>query len=175
MNGVASIAAVVLAVVFGWAALAKAVRHRPTVEAFGALGLPRPELLAVGVPLVEVVVALALLARPAVGGALALALLAAFTLVVVRGVLSGSSTGCGCFGARRVEPVGPADVVRNGLLAAFAALATGTRTLVRPGWGAAVAMAGFVAVAAGVQTWARRRVSARETPARRSGPNRTRA
>lgn len=175
MSGVASIAASVLAAVFGWAALAKAVRHRPTVDAFAALGLPRPELLAVGVPVIEVVVAAALLARPAVGGALALALLAAFTLVVVRGVLSGTSNGCGCFGARRVEPVGPADVVRNGLLAAFAALATGTRTLVRPGWGAAVAMAAFVAVAAGVQTWARRRVGARRAAPAGSGPTRTRA
>lgn len=175
MSGAASIAAVVLAVVFGWAALAKAVRHRATVEAFGALGLPRPELLAVTVPLVEIVVAAALLARPAIGGALALALLAAFTLVVVRGVLSGTSTGCGCFGARRVEPVGPADVVRNGLLAAFAALATGTPTLVRPGWGAAGATAAFVALAAGVQSWARRRIGASGDPARRPRPDRTRA
>src|SRR6202011_1553227 len=85
-----------------------------------------------------------LLVRPDVGGALALAALAAFTLVVVRGVLRGVTAGCGCFGSRRVEPVTPLDVARNGLLAALAAIATGTAHLVRPGAGSIAAVSAAV-------------------------------
>ena len=166
MSGAASIAAVVLAVVFGWAAVAKAARPAVTRGAFAGLGLPAPALLALGVPLVEVMVAGALLARPAIGGAFALALLAAFTLVVIRSVSAGSSSGCGCFGSRRVEPVGPSDVVRNGLLAGLAAIATGTRHLVRPSWEAAAVMALVVALAATLQAAARRRLGPRTPPPR---------
>lgn len=170
MSGAASIAAVGLAVVFAWAAAAKAVRHRATVDAFGALGLPGPAALAVGVPAVEVGLAFVLVVRPDVGGALALALLAAFTLVVIRGVMRGTSSGCGCFGARRVEPVGPADVVRNGLLAGLAAVATGTRTVVRPGAAAAAVMVAAVGAGVAIQAGARRRLgSGPPASARRPG------
>lgn len=158
MSGAASIAAVGLAVVFAWAAVAKAVRHRSTVDAFVALGLPAASALAVAVPAVEVGLAGLLVVRPEVGGALALALLAAFTLVVIRGVMRGTSSGCGCFGARRVEPVGPADVVRNGLLAGLAALATGTRTLVRPSPASVAVMLASGGAGLAIQAGARRRL-----------------
>ena len=175
MTGAASIAAVMLAVVFGWAAVAKAVRHRATVDAFGALGLPAPAFLAVAVPAVEVALAVILLVWPAVGASFALALLAAFTLVVIRGVLRGASTGCACFGTRRAEPVGPADVVRNGLLAALAALATGTRTLEWPGLPSVLVMVVGAGGAVAIQAWARHRLGERAAPRPRPTLSRTRA
>jgi hypothetical protein len=158
MNGAATIAAFLLAAVFAWAAIAKAVRYRVTVEAFGALGVWWPAVSAVAVPIGELAVAAVLLVRPEVGAALALAALAAFTLVVVRGVVQGTTAGCGCFGSRRVDPVGPADVIRNGLLAAFAAVATATRRPVAPGAVAWVAMLAAVVAAALVQREAARRL-----------------
>jgi len=151
MAGAASIAAVILALVFAWAGVAKAARHRATVDAFATLGLPAPPVLAVGVPIAEIAIAASLIVAPAVGGALVLAALAAFTLVVIRGIMRGTSGGCGCFGSRRVDPVSPADVIRNGLLAAFAAVATGTTRLVRPGVATVVIMLAAVAVAAAIQ------------------------
>jgi len=150
VTGAASLAAVLVALVFAWAALAKAVRHGATVVAFSALGLPAPGVLATAVPIGELGVAATLVIRPDIGAALALAALAAFTLVVVRAVLAGSTAGCGCFGSARADPVSPADVVRNGLLAAFAAVATGTRSLHRPGPGALAGVAAGVLVAVGV-------------------------
>jgi hypothetical protein len=146
MSGAASVAAIGLAAMFVWAAAAKLIRREQTVDAFVALRLPAPSALAVAVPAAECVVAIALLARPNVGGALALAALAAFTFVIVRAL--GTGAPCACFGSLRA--VSPADVVRNGLLAAFAAIATGTSRLVGPSFIAALAVvgAGFAAVAA---------------------------
>jgi len=129
---VGSVAAVVLAAVFAFAAVAKAMRRRETVAAFEGLGLPAPGVLAAVVPAAELVIALTLLARPQIGAALALAALAAFTSVIVRALRRGVDTGCGCFGSRHNAPVNPSDVVRNGLLAAFAVLATGSHRLVAP-------------------------------------------
>lgn len=166
MTGAASVAAVLLSAVFAWAALAKALRRAPTAAAFAELGVPAPGVLAVLVPAGEAVVAALLVLRPDVGAALALAALAAFTLVVVRALSRGAAGGCGCFGSRRAEPVSPADVVRNGFLAAFAAVATGTNHLVRPGVPAVLAMVAVVAAAAGGQVVARRALGRPRGPAR---------
>jgi len=169
VSGAASISAVVLAVVFAWAAVAKLARPDATRRAFADLGLPVAPALGVAVPVVELAVAVLLVVRPAVGAAFALALLAAFTLVVIRAVSSGSASGCACFGARRVEPVGPSDVVRNGLLAALAAVATGTSRLVAPSAAALAVMATVLIAAAGTQAIARRRAA----PSPRTRPSRT--
>ncbi|HEY2430348.1 MAG TPA: MauE/DoxX family redox-associated membrane protein [Acidimicrobiales bacterium] len=166
MAGAATACAVVLAVVFGWAAVAKAVRHRPTVAAFTELGLPAPTFLSVAVPAAEAAVAIILVLRPAIGGALALAALAAFTLVVVRALTRGGSAGCGCFGSRRIEPVSPSDVVRNGLLAAFAAVATGATHPVRPGLVGGGAVLGGVIAAGALQRLAHRRLGPPVMPTR---------
>jgi len=157
--GAATVCACLLAAVFVWAAGAKLVAHRATVLGFDALGVPAPAVAAVAVPVVEFLVAAALVASPAVGGALALALLAAFTLVVIRAVVTGNRAGCACFGSRRVEPVSPADVVRNGLLAAFAAVATGTGRLVRPGAVSIGAVTAGVVVGGAVWRVAQRRLA----------------
>src|SRR5579885_1227581 len=117
MAGIASAFAAVLAVVFAWAGVAKLARHADTALAFASLGLPAP--LAWAVPAAELAVAGVLLVRPPVGAAAALALLALFSLVLVRALARGEPVRCACFGARRAEVVSPGDVVRNGVLAAF--------------------------------------------------------
>jgi len=160
------VAAVVLAVVFGWAAVAKLVRHRDTVVAFRELGLPVPRLLAVLVPGAELVVAACLLLRPDVGAVVALAALVVFTAVVVRAVLRGSTGGCGCFGSRRVDPVSLADVLRNGLLAALGVIATGTAALVSPGVVELVAVVAATTVGAVMVHIARPRLSGSPTTGR---------
>jgi hypothetical protein len=129
MAGAATVAAFVLAAVLLCASAAKAMQREATTATFGALGLPAAAVLAVAVPLVEALVAIALVVRPAVGGYVALGLLGAFTLVVVRALASGKRVGCGCFGAVTDRPISPRDILRNGMLGGLAILATGT---VRP-------------------------------------------
>jgi D-serine dehydratase len=73
----------------------------------------------------ELTVAVALVAWwSPVPGAVAFGLLAAFTVVLVRA--QARHLPCMCFGASSVgEPVGPASIVRNGVLAGLAVLAIG--------------------------------------------------
>lgn len=139
-----------LALVFAWAALGKVLRPAATAAAFTGLGLPLAGALAVAVPVGEVAVAALLVVRPQVGAALALAALAAFSFVIARALMRGTRAGCGCFGSRRTDPVSPVDIIRNGLLAAFALVATGTHRLVRPGLAAVAGVAAGVVVASGV-------------------------
>jgi hypothetical protein len=149
----------VLASVFAWAAVAKGARRHETVAAFDGLGVPAPAVVAVAVPVGELGVAAALVARPDVGGALALAALAAFTLVIVLALRRGADTGCGCFGSRHSAPVNPSDVVRNGLLAAFAVIATGARHLVAPSVADVLVGIGAVGVAGALLGVAQRRLA----------------
>ena len=78
-------------------------------------------------PVVELAVAIALLAAwsSPVPAYVALALLFAFTVVLVRAQLK--HVPCPCFGAAGVatRPVGAPAIVRNGVLLALAVLATG--------------------------------------------------
>ncbi len=157
-GGVGTVAAVILAAVFSWAAVAKGARRRDTVAAFTGLGIPAPAVLAVAVPVAELAIAVLLVVRPQIGGALALAMLAAFTLAIVGALRRGVDTGCGCFGSRRDAPVNPSDVVRNALLAAFAVLATGARRLVAPSAGDVLAGLAAVVVAGAVLGVAQRRL-----------------
>lgn len=115
-----------LAVAFVWAALAKA--SRPPAWRSALLGYRLPDQLVtpalVGVPVVEVVAAFLLAAGGAAtkaGAALAVALLAAFSLAVLRARrLEGDRLPCGCFGG-----TGSRDyrlmLVRNAFLGAVAA------------------------------------------------------
>jgi uncharacterized membrane protein YphA (DoxX/SURF4 family) len=138
MPGAATVAAIALAVVLLWAAIAKVTHRTATGRAFAALGLPRPALLAVIVPVVEAAVAAALVVRPAAGAFAALVLLAAFTLVTVRALRA--RLPCACFGRPATAPTTGADVLRNGMLAALAILATGTPRPRRPDAVAAIAV-----------------------------------
>ena len=63
------VAAVGLALVFLVAGVAKLRSPVDTRRALGALGLPRPDVLGVAVPVVELATALLLLLNPVTGGA----------------------------------------------------------------------------------------------------------
>lgn len=138
MNGLELGCRTLLVVVLGAAAAGKL--RRRDFEAFtgalGAFGVPGA-LGAFGAPLAALVVALEaaaaalLVAAPMVGYALALALIAAFTVALYAVVRSGRRVACRCFGAS-TGPVGTAHLVRNaailvviGVGGATAALADG--------------------------------------------------
>jgi hypothetical protein len=82
-------------------------------------------IVAPALPVVEIVVALGLvLWWTPVPGIVALALLGVFTVVLVRA--QARHVPCLCFGASGSSvPVGPASVIRNGVLAALAVIAIG--------------------------------------------------
>lgn len=99
---VTEIAAAGLGLAFAWAALAKVLAHRRWRRALAALELPAfPSAMAVRVIApAELAVAYLLLSGPARAGALlAAALLAAFSIVLVRARLRrGDRLPCACFG-----------------------------------------------------------------------------
>lgn len=107
----------ILASTFGWAAAAKLLGPNAWHEALGAHELPPPiERLAVRVvPIAEASVVVLLLTGPIrVGAALALLLLAAFSLALVR-VRKAGQLPCGCFGGRARRSV-PWLLTRNAAL-----------------------------------------------------------
>ena len=124
MDGIASAAAIVLAVVFAWAGVAKLVRGADTESSFAALGLPAAALLARVVPGIEIVLAVALVARPAIAAWPALALLGTFTFVIWLAIARGVAAPCSCFGTARKDPVSTNEIVRNGMLAGLAIVAS---------------------------------------------------
>ncbi|MEM9710835.1 MAG: MauE/DoxX family redox-associated membrane protein [Actinomycetota bacterium] len=144
----ASTAAVLLAVVFGWAAFAKLGDRFAATGRFRRLGLPAPGLAVRLIVAVELVTALALVTRPRIGGIVAIAVLAAFTLFLADAIRRGVQVGCGCFGQAADHPVSGRDLARNVALVAVAVIATDTTTLVRPGVEAIVLAATIVLVAA---------------------------
>ena len=119
-------ARVVLGIVLAASAIAK-LRSRTVVERqMGTLvGDRYAPMIAPALPVTEIVVAVALVGwwGPA-PGVVALVLLAAFTVVLVRA--QARHLPCLCFGASRLDaPVGPASVLRNGVLAGLAVFAIG--------------------------------------------------
>ena len=165
MSDLAQAAALVLAAVFGWAAVAK-LRDRPgTVTSFRGLGLPAPGALAVAVPVFEILVAVALVGVPTPAAVVALVLVLAFSVVIGRAVAAGSSVRCACFGGRADGgPVSVLDLVRNGGLAALAVVATGAGdgSALWPSWSALVP----VVVAVGLGRLALAAMERRRRPAR---------
>ncbi len=150
---VALAARVVLAGTLVVSAVAK-LRSRPEVQR--QIGLLTSDRLGAfagpGLPGVELTVAVALVVWwSPIPGLVALAMLALFTVVLVRA--QARHVPCACFGAGRSDsPPGPAAVVRNGVLAALAVLAIGSPdgadlgpTLV---WGAVFAVVTAAAVRA---------------------------
>lgn len=127
-----SLPALLLAVAFAWAALAKAARPRAWKAALDGYALSRPVrgTAFFVVPAAEAgAVALLLLGGHATraGAALSVALLSAFSLAVLRARrLGGDRLPCGCFGGN-----GSRDyrlmLVRNSVLAVVAAAALSTR------------------------------------------------
>jgi uncharacterized membrane protein YphA (DoxX/SURF4 family) len=123
VGGFGYVCGLVLAVVFIRAGAAKLARRDQTEESFAALRLPAARHLTLIVPLLELAVAVALLAAPPIGGVAALVILVLFTAVIVRAIASGVSASCNCFGAARSEPVSMHDVIRNVVLGGLATAA----------------------------------------------------
>ncbi len=123
MDLVGRLAALVLAGVLIWAAGAKAIRPRETADQFNDIGLRAAGSLAIALPLIELATAVLLIVSPGWGGVVAFALLAGFTVILVRLVASGRPVPCHCFGGSSTEPVSALTLVRNGCLLALAALA----------------------------------------------------
>jgi hypothetical protein len=172
MGGLAYAASLALALVFAIAAVAKLRRRPATARAFAGLGLASPRALALGVPLLELGLAAALVVVPSWGAIVALAVLAGFTTFVVRALRRGDVQGCGCFGATRPAPMGAAEVLRNGLLALAALSATFAPGPVVPEPLAVLAVAGAAAagalVVSAVARHPRRALPLRQGPPRGS-------
>jgi hypothetical protein len=127
VNDLGGAAALVLAVVFMWAAVAKLRTQPRTTTSFRGLGLPAPRLLAKAVPAVEAAVTAGLVAAPALAAWPALALVLAFSVIIGRAVAAGSAVSCACFGgaADDARPVSVVELVRNAGLGALAIVASG--------------------------------------------------
>jgi methylamine utilization protein MauE len=118
------IAALLLGVLFLWAAAAKALRWSTWARALTTYSLGRwRSLVQVTVPGAELVVGILLLAGPArIGAALALSMLAAFCLAVLRArALRGDRLPCGCFGRDERRDY-RTMLLRNSLLGGLAAI-----------------------------------------------------
>ena len=125
MTDLAAASALVLAVIFAWAAVAKVRQRTATVTSFRGLGLPAPALLATIVPAAELALAVGLVVAPAPSAFVALALVLAFSVVIGRAVAGGVAVGCACFGGSDDRPVSVLELVRNGALGALAVVASG--------------------------------------------------
>jgi hypothetical protein len=115
-----------LAAVFLAAALGKLARPAATAGTLADFGLPRPLRRpgAYALPAVELATAALLVpeATARSGAGLALVLLVGFSAAVARLLARGERPACNCFGAVASTPVGPRTLVRNGGLAAAAAV-----------------------------------------------------
>jgi hypothetical protein len=142
--------AVILAAVFAAAALAKARRPAATARSLADFGVPRPALVARGLPVVEAALAVALLVVPAPAAWAALATLLVFSAVLGAGRRRGVTTPCACLGGGAGEevPSPSAELLRNGILAAGAVVATGAGSPAWPGLPVVVTATAAAAVAA---------------------------
>jgi hypothetical protein len=123
MSAVAAIAGWLVAAVLTWAGVAKLRRPSRTAQGFVRLGVPAARVAAVGVPIVEIAVAVLLVLRPPVGAVAAVVVLAGLTAFAASRIARGLEVACGCFGGGREEPLTVAVPVRNILLMAAAAVA----------------------------------------------------
>jgi len=99
----ARFAAVLLALAFAWSALAKTLSWQSWRTTLAGYGFgPAERTVAVLAPAVEAAVVLLLVITAELGAAMALALLAAFCLAILRArSLQGDRLPCGCFGGAR--------------------------------------------------------------------------
>lgn len=125
MGSIGFVAAILVAAVFTWSAVAKLRDRGAVARDFAAIGIPFAPFTVIAVVVAEFVTAGLLVARARIGGIAALALLAMFSAVLASVIRSGRDISCGCFGANQSEPISAADLVRNGALAVLAALALG--------------------------------------------------
>jgi Methylamine utilisation protein MauE len=127
MNAVVSIANLVLALAFAVAAVAKLAERTSFRQALPAYGVPLGLVGAatIGIPLAELTVAVTLVVTDVApwGAIAALTLLAIFTAAAAVARMRGLEADCRCFGPVDVLSGGVRPFVRNGALAAIAALA----------------------------------------------------
>ena len=120
------LARLVLAPVFAVAGLAKLANTDKTREMLAGFGVGRRILTftAMALPVVELVVATALIAPPAAfaGGLAASALLMLFTGMILVNLSQGRHPVCNCFGQIDSAPIGPLTLVRNAALTGLALL-----------------------------------------------------
>ncbi|WP_405166519.1 redoxin domain-containing protein [Nocardia sp. NBC_01499] len=152
------IARLLVAVVFGWAGIAKLTDRDGTRKAVQEFGVPARWVATVGwaLPTVELVVAAAVLPSwTAVwGGLAALVLLIGFSTAVAVLLARGQRPACSCFGAASTAPIGRATLVRNAAIIALTGLAvwgslaknTVPQALPADRWVGLAAIAGFAAL-----------------------------
>lgn len=128
MGAVGVVSAALLAVVFLWAAFAKVSDRRQVTRDFAAMGLPVPVAALVAVVGAELLTAALLVVRPRWGAVASIALLVAFSGVLIRVLRSGRQIRCGCFGANHREPVSVVEVARNAALGGLGLLALGAES-----------------------------------------------
>lgn len=123
METLARIAAGLLGATFAWAALAKLASFAAWRHALAAYRLPSNPVVASAVAAVELgVVALLLFTDARLGAALSVALLAGFSLAILRArAVQGDRLPCGCFGRAKVRDY-RRMLLRNSLLGVLAAL-----------------------------------------------------
>jgi peroxiredoxin/uncharacterized membrane protein YphA (DoxX/SURF4 family) len=119
-------ARLLLAVVFATAGVAKLFDRQGSRTALEGFGVPQFAVPAGAIllPLAELATAIALVPSPSAqwGGLAALVLLLGFIAGISNAMIRGRAPDCHCFGQIRSEPAGPSTLVRNGVLAAVAAL-----------------------------------------------------
>ena len=115
-----------LAAVFGLAGVVKLTDRAGTRRALADVGVPAPLAapVAVGLPVVELAVAGALVSATAAwwGAVGALVLLLSFVAGISLMLARGRRPDCHCFGRLHAAPIGRSTLVRNLALAAVAAL-----------------------------------------------------
>jgi len=116
--GVIRAAQIVVGILFGWAALAKLADLASfvlQVHNFRLLPLAAENLVAMLLPWVELVAALALVlgVRPRAGAWVAGLLLAVFTIGVAQAMARGLDFECGCFGKASATRVGWGKLAQN--------------------------------------------------------------
>jgi hypothetical protein len=119
-----------LAAAFGYSAAMKVGHQGAFARALADFGVPRSDLVARALPVLEGGLAVLLVAVPdaAWPAFLAIAVLAVFTGAVVASLMGGAPKPCPCFGppGPNARPVSAATVARNGYLVALGVIGTGS-------------------------------------------------
>jgi hypothetical protein len=129
MNDVAYFSATALSIVLvasAWGKLRAPARFRAALDTFEAIPPSSIPILVIAVPGTELVVAglqWVSALRPWIGG-VAIAMLVAFTALLLHSLLSGEKADCGCFGTSAPEKVSWFSIVRNVVLIGFAFIGT---------------------------------------------------
>ena len=120
----ANVAGYILGGVFLVAGLSKLRSPLETRRSLRDLGFPFPKETSIILPFVELLTAILLIVDPATGGPCAVALLVAFTVLILSRLVNGNTSGCGCFGAWSTRPLSYWDVARNTVFIVLGAIAT---------------------------------------------------